>query len=198
MDLMEAIRTRRSVRQFLRDPVPKEIVEQILDAARFAPSSGNSQPWRFLVVSNRENLSKLQERSIETIEPRIDESDHVSNGEKANVKTKYRSYTDRIFGAPVFVFVFVATDRYPEHADSDGALAVGNLLLAAHALGYGACYQTSLFPSDAVCGLFGVPDGYRFICAVPIGKPAAVPENPGRRRSSELVWYERYPGKAGS
>jgi nitroreductase len=197
MNVTEAIRTRRSVREFASDPVPQGVIEEILDAARFAPSSGNSQPWRFLVVSDRESLSKLQGRSMESIERRIDGSDQVSKGEKANVKVKYRSYADRIFGAPVFVFVFVATDRYPEHADSDGALAVGNLLLAAHALGYGASYQTSLFPSEAVCKLFGVPDGYRFICAVPVGKPAAVPEPPGRRPLVELVWYERYPERDG-
>ncbi len=198
MDVFEAIASRRSVRAFLPDSVPKEIVERILDAARCAPSSGNSQPWRFLVVNDRRSLSQLLERSIEAIERRIDGSDRIANEEKPNVKSDYRSYADHAFGAPVFVFVFVATDRYPEHADSDGALAVGNMLLAAHALGYGACYQTSLFPGNAVRERFGVPEDYRFICAVPIGTPAAAPENPGRRPLDELVWNERFEEEGGS
>jgi nitroreductase len=193
MDLLEAIKTRRSVREFLPDPVRNEDVERIVDAGRYAPSAGNSQPWRFLVVTDRESLGKLYDRAIAVIERRIDDSDKLSNEEKPAATAQYRSYAEKIFAAPVFVFVFVETGPHPDLLDYDGALTVQNLLLAAHALGYGSCVQTSLFPEELVGDHFGVPTDHRFICAVPIGKAASLPGDPGRRPVDELVWRERFP-----
>ena len=192
MDALEAINTRRSIREFLPDPVPDEHIERILDAARHAPSAGNGQPWRFLVVSDRESLGRLLDRATATLETRIGSSDRLSDGEKAKATVQYQSYAEKILAAPVFVFVFVETGPHPDLVDYDGALAVQNLLLAAHALGYGSCYQTSLFPGELVRDHFGVPTDHRFICAVPIGQAAALPEDPGRRPLDELVWRERY------
>jgi nitroreductase len=193
MDLFEAIKTRRSTREFSPDPVPAEDVERILDAARHAPSAGNGQPWRFLVVTDQASLQALRDRSIEAVERRIDDSEDVPRDTKPEAKAQYRDYAKGVFTAPVFVFVFVATARYPESVGYDGALAVANVLLAAHALGYGGCFQTSLFPEDLVRRHFGVPTDYRLICAVPIGRAADSPKDPGRRPLHELVWRERAP-----
>lgn len=189
---MTAIIERRSIRKFLSDPVPPEDIDSILDAARYAPSAGNGQPWRFLVVTDRDSLTELRAKSIEGIERKIDASDAVPDEEKPAAKSGYRDYAEGIFAAPVFVFVYVETKQYPDLVRYDGALAAQNMLLAAHGLGYGACYQTTLFPEDVVSGHFGVPDGHRFICAIPIGKPASSPKAPGRRPLDELVWRERY------
>jgi hypothetical protein len=87
--------------------------------------------------------------------------------------------------------------HYSDLVDYDGALAVQNLLLAAHAVGYGSCVQTSLFPEELVRDHFGVPTDHRFVCAVPVGKAAALPGDPGRRPLHELVWRERYSGDGG-
>jgi len=190
MDLFETIRTRRSIRQFLPDPIPKEDVERILDAGRRAPSAGNGQPWRFLVVTDRERLKAPHDRSVEFIERRIAGSEEVPRSEKSRAKAQYRDYAKKIFDAPLFVFVFVTTVRNTDLVGYDGALAAGNMLLAAHALGYGACFQTSLFPEELVRDHFGIPTDYRLICAVPIGVPAASPEDPGRRPLAEFVWRE--------
>jgi len=196
MDVLEAIRSRRSVREFLPDPVPDGDIERILDAARYAPSAGNGQPWTFLVVRDRENLRKLLDRVVEEIERRIGSSDKIPDEEKPNAKAQYRHYAERIFSAPVFVFIFVRTVQYPDLVSYAGALAVQNMLLTAHALGYGSCYQTSLFPERLILDHFGVPPGHRFVCAVPVGKAASIPEPPPRRPLSELVWRERCSGDA--
>jgi nitroreductase len=193
MDVFEAIRTRRSIREFSPEPVRAEDVERILDAARHAPSAGNGQPWRFLVATDRESLRTLHRRSVEAVERRIDGSEQVPQDKKPETKARYRDHARGVFAAPVFVFVFVATDRYPESVGYDGALAAANALLAAHALGYGSCFQTSLFPEDLVRRHFGVPEDYRLVCALPIGRAADSPEDPGRRGLAELVWNERFP-----
>ena len=194
MDVLEAIKTRRSIREFLPDPVPEGDIERILDAARHAPSSGNSQPWRFLVATDRESIGRLLDRAVAEIERRIGNSDRLSDEERPAVEAQYRSYAEKVFAAPVFVFVFVEAGPDSDLVDYDGALAVQNLLLASHALGYGSCYQTSLFPEELVKEHFGVPENHRFVCAVPIGKAGAFPEDPGRRPLDELVWHERYSG----
>lgn len=196
MDALETIRTRRSAREFLPDPIPHEDLRRILDAARHAPSAGNGQPWRFLVTADRDSLSRLKDRAIAAIVRRIDASDKVDADKKPDVKAQYRDYAERIFAAPVLVLVYVATDQYAEFASHDGALAAGTLLLAAHALGYGSCYQTSLFPEDLVSDHFGVPEGYCLICAVPLGKTPAPPKDPGRRPLDEVVWWESCPADA--
>jgi len=193
MGVLEAIGTRRSVREFLPDPVPTADLDRILDAARHAPSAANGQPWRFLVVVGRENLGQLYDRAMAAIERRIDSSGKLASAEKPAAIAQYRSYAEKVFSAPVFVFVFVETGPHPNLVDCDGALAVQNLLLAAHALGYGSCVQTSLFPEELVRDHFGAPTDYRFLCAVPIGKAAAFPEDPGRRPLDELVWRECFP-----
>lgn len=63
MEFMDVIRKRRSIRKYKRDPVPKEMILEVLEAARLAPSAGNRQPWRFVVVTDPETKGKLGLRS---------------------------------------------------------------------------------------------------------------------------------------
>ncbi|MCX7661506.1 MAG: nitroreductase family protein, partial [Candidatus Omnitrophica bacterium] len=64
MDILEIIRNRRSVRQFKRKPVPKNIIKKILEAGRWAPSGLNNQPWRFLIIKNKTSLAKFLEEEF--------------------------------------------------------------------------------------------------------------------------------------
>jgi nitroreductase len=195
MDVLEAIKGRRSIRAFRPDPVPEEDVARILDAARYAPSAGNGQPWRFLVVTDRDSLAKLRACSIASLERCIDASSGLADEEKPQVKDHYRSYAAGVFAAPLFVFVFVVTDQHEDLAGFAGALAVQNILLAAWALGYGSCVQTTLFREDLVSKHFDVPADHQLVCVVPIGKVSVLPqEDSGRRPLDELVWRERFSG----
>ena len=103
MDALEAINTRRSIREFLPDPVPDGDIDRILDAASHAPSSGNRQPWRFLVVTDRESLERLLDQAIAAIEERIDESDKLPDEEKL-------SFIRRERGAGEFTRTIVLPD----------------------------------------------------------------------------------------
>lgn len=193
MDVFEVIQGRRAIREFLPDPVSEADMERILDAARYAPSAGNGQPWRFLVLREEEKRAALGEVVKERMDERIDRAD-LPEEKKDEHKAHYRQYIEKILAAPVLIFVFVDKAQHAELVGYDGALAVQNMLLAAYALGYGSGYQTTIFPEDLVREHFSVPDTYGFICAVPIGRAAAQPTMPERKPLKELTWEGRYPG----
>lgn len=186
--VLEVIRERRSVRAFRPDPVPDEHLEIILDAARHAPTANNDQPWCFHVVRERDNLERLRLTLEEWIRERVEaiESDPEAQGERLRLAI---AYLENIFAAPVFIFIFVDTSVYPELVVYDGALAAGNLMLAARALDYGTCFQTTFFPEDVLRDHFGLPEKSRLICAVPLGRPVAWPPRPPKKPLAELVRY---------
>jgi nitroreductase len=189
--VFETIKTRRTVREFDSSPVPEEHITKILDMARYAPTAGNVQPWKFVVIQNPKSLAALK--------------DSLKNWWTVNVvarqlgKDKEKSYIeggkeqiDKIMTAPVYVLVFVDTSVYPEYALYDGCLAVENLMLAARALGYGTGFFTTFFPEDKVCAFVGASENYKFICATPIGRPSKWPPMPEKKSLEELIVQEHF------
>jgi nitroreductase len=193
MDLFEAIKGRRSVREFLPDEVPWEDLERILDMARYAPTAGNGQPWKFLVVKDERNKAGLRETVLEFLSERIEDRG-LTPEHAAKRRQGLRQFLEKIFGAPVLVFVFVDQSCHPELVGYDGALAVQNMMLAAHALGYGTSFQTTILPEGAVGDYFSIREPYRLICGVPMGKPAAQPQMPEKKELASLIWEEGPPG----
>lgn len=191
MDTFTAIRGRRSVRQFLPDEVAAQDLEQILDAARHAPTAGNLQPWRFLVVKDAENRAGLAKAVQARFEERIEGLDR-SQAAKADILDQARQSIRSLFKAPVWVLIFVDTSQHPDLAIYDGAMAAQNLMLAAHALGYASSFQTTFFPEELVRDYFGVPEDYKFVGALPVGRPVTQPEMPDKKALNSLVWQERY------
>lgn len=143
-----AIEGRRSIRSYRTDPVPEEKLEAVVKAGLMAPSAMNQQSWHFVVISG-----KGAER--------------------------YRTYCieklgrDPYYGAPAMVLVFGKRDAIAPVCD--GSLAIGNLLLAAKALGLGSCWihcVNDLFKEEAAAAEWGVPAGYRPVGSVALGFPA--------------------------
>lgn len=196
MDLFEAIRGRRSVRESLPDPVPQEDIERILDAAHHAPTAGNVQPWRFLLIREERTRAELKEAVHGFLRGKIAAMEEGEE-QKAGLRKQFHRFVEALFVAPVWVLVFVEESQYPELVGYDGAGAVQNMLLAAHALGYGASWQTTVFPEPLVKGHFAIPNPYRFVCAVPIGRPAHQPDPPAKKDSVECIWQENYPNPSG-
>jgi nitroreductase len=192
MDIFEAIKGRRSVREFLPDEVSQEDLERILDMARYAPTAGNAQPWKFLLVRDEENKAGLKEVVQGFLRDKIEGMD-CTEEEKTERQEGFRQFLEKILMAPASVFVFVDANQYPDLVIYDGALAVQNMMLAAHALGYGTSFQTTIFPEELVRGFFSVPDHFKFICAVPIGRPAARPKMPEKKELASFIWAERCP-----
>jgi nitroreductase len=158
MNALEAIRTRRSIRNFTGDPIPRQDLETLIDAARLAPSGHNEQPWDFIVVTDRAMIDQLK----------------VAAGwmEKA--------------GAIIAVVLDPSSRWWLE----DGSAAIQNILLAAHALGYGACWlEGYTLPLEAKFKtLLGVPEDKRLLTLIPIGVPKERPEKEKKPLSAVLHW----------
>lgn len=168
MDLFEAIRTRRSVRAFLPEEVPEEVLSRIVGAAIQAPSAGNVQPWFFYVVRDDYLKKKLTDASL---------------GQAF------------IAQAPVVIVACADLERakaaYQRRGETlycylDTAAAVQNLLLTAHALGYGCCW-VGAFDENTVSRLLEIPPAHRPVAILPVGRPARVTRDPGRRPLDEVV-----------
>ncbi len=119
-------------------PVPEEHIIKICDAARMAPTAGNQQPWKFLVVRDRSKLDELMNTLIAASLKFFKDRQNPSAEEAKKYEEKNRAYLEKIFSAPVFIVVLVDTQsKWPSYNRYDGPLAAGYLMLAARALGYG-------------------------------------------------------------
>ena len=179
MDLLELMRTRRSMLRFTSAPVPEEVVERILEAGRWSPSYANAQPWKFVVVRDSERrraLGQLVERVVVFRPGRV-------------------ALTSPGLGeAPVVIVVAVDPARDPLHHRESGAAAAQNMALMAHALGY-ATFWAGVAGREVereIKRLLGLPRGMRVVAVLPVGKPAYEPDAGQRLPLSELVVTERF------
>ncbi len=168
MQLSEAIRNRRSIRSFKSDPVPEEDLNKILDAGRWAPSSGNTQPLEIVVIKNEERKESLAKAARG--QSFIAEAP-VALVVCANVPRTAETYGDR--GREMYIL-------------QDTAAAVQNMLLRAHSLGYGTCWVGSFF-DDKVSEVVKTPEWIRPLAIVPLGKPNEDPEAPPKRSLEEII-----------
>ena len=181
MDIFEIIQTRRSIREFVSDKIPKEDLELILNMGRYAPTAGNIQPWKFLLLKNKDRKEKFKERLTEDIFKKL---------EQDQTKKKIKKALNKIFNAPLLILLFVDVTTYPDLVIFDGALAAQNIMLAAHALGYGSSFQTTFFTERIVKEYFTIPEHYKFICALPIGKFVQQPAMPNKKPLETFIWKD--------
>jgi F420 biosynthesis protein FbiB-like protein len=169
-NLLELIRARRSIRRYEANPVPPAVVEQLLEAAVWAPSAHNRQPWRFVVITDDDAKRRLATAMGDRLR-----RDLAADGlEPAFIdRDAGRSYA-RVSGAPLLILLCMTLsdmDGYPDErraqceatmAAQSVAMAGQNLLLAARALGLGACWLCApLFCPDEVSAALGLPDDWR-------------------------------------
>lgn len=181
MDFRDVVRTRRSVRHFLDREVPEDIVYELLDAARWAPTGGNLQPWEFILVRDRTNRERLVDATF------------IGYMAKTGKPQKW------ILEAPMLIVACVnikpAVARYGEMARTnvlmDVAAAIENLLLAAVDLGLAACWISG-FDHDKVANILKVPDGVKVLALIPVGYTDRVSSKPSRLDPEEITYYETY------
>jgi nitroreductase len=165
MDVQQAIQTRRAVRLFSDQPVPQDVIEQILLAGGRAQSSKNSQPWQFVVVRERETLQAL---------------------------SKLGDYAGHLAGASFAVCLVGSTQSHWNSFDL--GQAASHLQLAAWELGVGSCIA-AIYDQDAGKALLGLPAESNFYCAISFGYPSPEhrpAQMGGRKGLDELVRWERW------
>ncbi|HET6351637.1 MAG TPA: nitroreductase family protein [Coriobacteriia bacterium] len=174
MDAMQAMLTRRSIRRFTDAPVSDEVLEQVLRAAMAAPSAGNEQPWRFVIVREREALRRL---------------------------SRTTPFAKPLEGAAVGLVVCADKRvlRYPGFWSIDCSAAIENLLVAAHASGLGGVWigVHPMKPFEmAVALAVKTPRHIRPMSLVALGHPAE--DKPAAERYEPgFVHVERWEGDAG-
>jgi len=176
VDVFEAIKGRRSVRAFTNKPVSDEEVMKLIDAARWAPSAGNIQPWEFVVVRDPEIK---RGPSVAALDQTFIEEAPVVIVVCANQLRSGSGYGSR--GVNLYCL-------------QDTAAAIQNMLLAAHALGLATCWIGAFYEEEARKVLH-IPNGVRPIAIIPVGHPAEKPEAPERRPISEIVHRETFGRK---
>lgn len=179
--IVNEISRRRSIRRYQAEPVPAELVEQLLMAACWAPSAHNRQPWRFVVMTRAETKQRLATAMGNRLRRDLT-ADHVPQA--VIEKDVGRSY-QRITNAPLLILLCLSMadmDSYPDAkrqqnewimASQSTAMAGQNLLLAAHALGLGACWMCApLFCPDVVGDTLDLPAGWQPQALITAGYPA--------------------------
>jgi nitroreductase len=162
-DALEVIRSRRSIRQFKNEDVPRRFIENIIDAGRLAPTARNIQPWDFVVVTEPHFRRQI--------------ADIAEHG-------KFMSE------APVCILVLSKDTKYYLE---DGSAATATMMLAASALGLAACWVAGdkKSYSSKIVSLCGAPPGYKLVSMVAVGYPGETP-SPEKRPLTDVLHWERY------
>ena len=195
MDVIEAIKTRRSIRAYKPDPVPQAVVEQILEVARWAPSSNNTQPWEFAVITGQvlqEVLQRYVELSDAGVPPNPDlpsqrppdlyrqrartlglalfECLGISLDDMERRQEHARNMT-RLFGAPVGIVIYVDAALTGLFQVDVGSV-MQTIMLAAHAHGLGTCALGALvrYP-DELRKVLELPETKKIIIGIGLGYP---------------------------
>lgn len=175
MDFYEAVKNRVSIRNYKPDQIPEEVLARVLEAARLAPSGKNGQPWRYIVVKNRETREKLVE---------------ACKGQKF------------IAEAPVTIiacgyekFAYKKMGGYWNSLPVDIGISLEHLILAAETEGLGTCWIGAFIEED-VRKLLEVPEEVKVVALTPLGYPACEKTFRGRKDIEEIVMYERWDGKS--
>lgn len=150
MDAMDAILSRRSIRKYTTQPVPDQLIKELLEAAMSAPSAGNEQPWHFIVINDRQILDEIP---------------------------KYHPYSQMVREAPLAILVCgdLQLDRHDGLWGQDCSAATENLLIAVQAKGLGAVWLGVYPREERVAGLrklLSIPEHVIPFSLIPIGYPA--------------------------
>jgi nitroreductase len=166
MEVLEAIRHRRSIRKYQTKEVEKEKLNKILEAARWAPSASNKQPWHFIVVRDDETRKQL-----------------------ADIHTYGRFMKE----SPVVIVVLGYPEKHPKYHLADPHNAVQNILLSAYSQGLGTCWMgvrdTDFEPRFK--NILQIPNDLRVVCAVSLGYPNEERQS-NRFSLDEIVSWEKY------
>jgi nitroreductase len=170
MNVSEAIRTKRAVRQFQDQPLPQEAVQAIVNAGRRAQSSKNTQPWRFIAIQNKGTLRALSELG---------------------------TYAQHLAGAALGVVILTPPPEQRFSIMLDAGQAAAYIQLAAWDLGIGSCLAT-IYETKKAGELLGFPEDLHVRIALSFGYPedpgmlTRPPQKGGRNEISEMVHWEHW------
>lgn len=183
MDVMEAIKTRRSIRSYKPDQIPENMLTEILEAARWAPSWANSQCWEFVVIQDFEVKKHLATH----LSPNNPATTAITEAPLVIAACGHRGKSGYYKGEP-------RTDKGDWYM-FDLGIATQNLALAAHSLGLGTVH-VGFFNHKEVAKILEIPDDMEVVELLPLGFPASEPKPTPRKELKEIVSHNKYEKKS--
>lgn len=201
MDLIQAMMERRSVRQFSDEEVPNQVLEEIIQLASWAPSGSNQQMWKFVIIKNKNILDQMAQLVSGKIDKIAEETGYLE-------LTKIKGFSIFFSKAPVTIAVFMEPykNKTEEILQSSGyspteierirgnvaiqsiGAVIQNILLAAHAKGYGTCWMCAPnIAAPEIERILGVEKPWELKALIPLGKPARVPKATPRKSLREIL-----------
>lgn len=205
--ISELMKSRRSIRKFTDEPVSNDIIRELIEAAVTAPSGCNSQCWYFAVFTSKDKIAELAlaaEKGVRRFYNDCD--DELFLSQRIKQTTFFRN-------APAVICVFLTRmdyhdKRVEEFYNSKGfdhhkmldmlgnpdilsvGAAVENLILKAHESGLGACWMNDpAVAAPEISDLVKVPDSYRFLSLIPVGKPAYIPHHKQLKPLDDVIKF---------
>lgn len=196
---LEFVMSRRSIRKYTDKKISRVQIERMIEAACWAPSNHNRQGWKFIVFENLHEIQKLAGRVRQFIKKSLMKTNRLVVS-KADELIYHSGAFDR---ARVVILVMhkkspamgksmlnMATNELASGEAISAAMACQNLLLAANAMGLGACIMTApLFAGAVWNSLKDLPLGYEPTCLITIGYPSEIPSTPRRKKLEHVIEY---------
>ena len=198
-DLFEAIHTQRAIRLFKPDPVPRELIDEVLNAAIRAPNASNRQPWRFIVITDPElkrKMGALYKEAQERRDARNVLMGLQHSGESEQVAASSAHLREHMGEVPVLILVCIPRGDSPTSMVRWASIypAVQNLMLAARALGLGTVITTGHHNvEEEVRELLNIPEDVDMAALIPLGYPGGGEHFGGSRRDpvEEVTFQDR-------
>ena len=180
MEIEQVIRRRRSIRKFQKRDIPNYIIQELLDLARYSPSSMNEQPWHFIIIKEDSVKKKLVE---------------IKNKYCPEEKKMYRA--DFLQDAASIILVSVDKEKSHDREIENGILAASIILLGAHSRGLGSVYLSAYSADEPgisreIRELLEIPQNFEPITIIPLGYPDEIPKPKELRSLEEIIHYERF------
>lgn len=159
-NVLDVIKKRRSIRTYKKETIPQQILKEIVDCGRLAPTARNIQPWKFVIITQDKTIKKIAEAT-----------DHG----------KF------LAEAPACILVFCQDTKYYLE---DGCAATQNILIAAQSFGIGSCWIAGDKKpyAEKICQIINAPEGLKLVSIIALGYPAENPSPQKKSIEEVLIW----------
>ena len=185
MNISEVFKNRRSIRSYQEKSISPDMIQSLLNDCILAPSAGNEQPWKFIIVSNREMINRISAESKKNILKRIasDPDDYAKKYEKMIQNEAFNIF----YKAPTVILIL--GEACLKNLYVDCALAASYLMMSATSKGLGTCwinFGTEIHDSELRDEL-GIPENHKIVAPIALGYPEKIPDIPHRREPQILT-----------
>ena len=208
--VFEVITSRKSIRKYKPDPIPRDTLERLIEAARWAPSGENAQPWRFVIVEEREKIKAIgkvagmadrrqfsAEFAAGETEKRLKKIKDPKKRQKVMEKLTGGHVSSFLENAPLVIIVCGKKDVWD--LPYDCSAAIENILIMAVAAGLGTCWVESpvmdVRDEEKIKAMLEIPKNMKVLTAISVGYPDESPKPRPRLPRDELVFYEVFGRK---